>query len=75
MEIFCNHSIAHSRTAYEDWPEPEKRRHLLQLWLACGDGPALPAVFTGEHQGMTKGGEPDEIKLPGVPLVALLSAE
>jgi hypothetical protein len=75
MQWVCNHSIAHSRTAYEDFPEPEKRRHLLRLWLACDDGPALPDAFTGEHQGMTKGGRPDGIKVPGVPLAAPLRAE
>jgi hypothetical protein len=75
IQVVCNHSIAHSRTAYEDWLEPEKRRHLLRLWLACDDGPFLPEAFTGEHQGMTKGGRPDGIKVPGVPLLAPLSAD
>jgi hypothetical protein len=75
MQWVCNHSVAHSRTAYEDFEEPEQRRHLLRLWLACDDGPALPAAFTGEHQGQTKGGRPDGIKVPGVELVAPLRAE
>lgn len=75
MQWVCNHSIAHSRTAYDDFEEPEKRRHLLRLWLACDDGPDLPAAFTGEHQGQTKGGRPDGIKVPGVELVAPLRAE
>ena len=75
IQVVCNHSIAHSRTAYKDWLEPEKRRHLLRLWLACDDGPRLPEAFIGEHQGMTKGGRPDGIKVPGVPLVAPLSAD
>ena len=74
MQFVCNHSIAHSRTAYEDHPEPEKRRHLLRLWLACDDGPVLPANFTGEHQGKTAGGRPDGIRVPGVPLNAPLEA-
>mgnify|MGYP003653402728 CR=1 FL=1 len=75
IQLACNHSVAHSRTAYEDFAEPEKRRHLLRLWLACDDGPALPAAFTGEHQGQTQSGRPDGIKVPGVPLVAPLEAE
>lgn len=29
-----NHWIFHSRTAFEDHPEPERRRHLIRLWLA-----------------------------------------
>jgi hypothetical protein len=28
-----NHVVLHARTAYEDWPEPERKRHLLRLWL------------------------------------------
>ena len=75
MQWVCNHSIAHSRTAFEDFPEPGKRRHLLRLWLACEDGPDLPSAFTGEHQGKTAGGRPDGIKVPGMPLVAPLRAE
>ncbi len=42
MQFLCNHSIFHSRTAYEDWPEIERRRHLLRLWVSSADGPALP---------------------------------
>lgn len=74
MQWVCNHSVAHSRTAYQDFEETDKRRHLLRLWLACDDGPELPAAFTGEHQGQTKGGRPDGIKVPGVSLAAPLEA-
>jgi hypothetical protein len=33
MQFLNNHVILHSRTAYQDHPEPERRRHLLRLWL------------------------------------------
>jgi hypothetical protein len=33
LQFLNNHVILHSRTAYEDDPEPERRRHLLRLWL------------------------------------------
>ena len=33
MQFISNHTTVHARTAYEDWPEPERRRHLLRLWL------------------------------------------
>ena len=33
IQLLHNHTILHSRTAYEDWPEPERKRHLLRLWL------------------------------------------
>jgi hypothetical protein len=72
IQVLCNHSILHSRTAYEDWPEPERRRHLLRLWLACEDGPALPPFMTEDFQGVTSNGRPDGIRVPGVRLVAPL---
>ena len=28
-----NSVTLHARTEYEDFPEPEKKRHLLRLWL------------------------------------------
>jgi len=33
MQFLNNHVILHSRTAYEDYPEPELRRDLVRLWL------------------------------------------
>ncbi len=72
MQFVCNHSIMHSRTAYEDFAEPEKRRHLFRLWLACPDGPALPAVYTAAWQGSAGNGRPAGIRVEGVPLSAPL---
>ncbi len=34
IQWLCNHSILHARTAYEDFPETERKRHLLRLWLS-----------------------------------------
>lgn len=33
FQFLNNHVILHSRTAYEDHPDPSRRRHLLRLWL------------------------------------------
>jgi hypothetical protein len=33
MQFLNNHVIMHSRTEYEDHPEPERRRDLIRLWL------------------------------------------
>jgi alpha-ketoglutarate-dependent taurine dioxygenase len=33
MQFVNNRTVLHSRTAFEDHAEPEKRRHLLRLWL------------------------------------------
>jgi alpha-ketoglutarate-dependent taurine dioxygenase len=37
MQIVDNLRCGHRRTAFTDYPEPERRRHLLRLWLR-GDG-------------------------------------
>ena len=71
LQLLSNHSILHSRTAYEDWPEPERRRHLLRLWLACDDGPRLPEAMVG-RLGLTARGRPNGICVPGVRFVAPL---
>ncbi|MES1263304.1 MAG: TauD/TfdA family dioxygenase, partial [Peristeroidobacter soli] len=34
MQLLSNHTILHARTAFEDWPELERRRHLLRLWIS-----------------------------------------
>ena len=34
MQFLHNHQILHSRNDFENWPEPERHRHLLRLWLA-----------------------------------------
>jgi len=34
MQFISNCTIVHARTGFEDWPEPERRRHLLRLWLS-----------------------------------------
>ena len=73
MQFLLNHSTFHSRTAYEDWPEPERRRHLLRLWLSCEDGPALPSNSADGPQGKTATGRPAGINLKGVERVAPLA--
>ena len=45
IQLVHNHTLLHDRTAFENWPEPERQRHLLRLWLAPADARPLPAVF------------------------------
>lgn len=33
IQLIANPTTVHARTAYVDWPEPDRRRHLLRLWL------------------------------------------
>ena len=42
IQLLNNHLIVHSRTDYEDYPEPERRRHLLRMILLSGDDRNAP---------------------------------
>ncbi|MFT5449099.1 MAG: hypothetical protein ACI9DC_004288 [Gammaproteobacteria bacterium] len=33
MQFVNNNTIGHSRSAFEDWPEEPRKRHLVRLWL------------------------------------------
>lgn len=55
IQFLHNHTILHARSAYEDWPELERKRHLLRLWLAPPDARALPPVFAECYGGITPG--------------------
>ncbi len=37
IQLLNNRVIVHGRSAYEDHTEPERRRHLVRLWLRAGD--------------------------------------
>ena len=48
MSFAFSHVTLHARTEFEDWPEPERRRHLLRVWLNTpGARPLVPEV---EHE-------------------------
>lgn len=37
IQLINNRVIVHGRSPYEDHDEPERRRHLVRLWLRAGD--------------------------------------
>jgi hypothetical protein len=49
MQFVHNHTTLHDRTAFEDWPEPERKRHLLRLWLAAPGARPLPPVYAERY--------------------------
>ena len=55
IQFLHNHTILHARTGYEDWPEAERKRHLLRLWLAPPGARALPPVFAECYGDITPG--------------------
>ena len=43
MQFVHNHNMLHDRTAFVDWSEPSRRRHLLRLWLNDAAMRPMPA--------------------------------
>lgn len=55
IQLVHNHTILHDRTAFEDYPEPERKRHLLRLWLAPPGARNLPEVYVERFGAITPG--------------------
>jgi hypothetical protein len=55
MQFLHNHTCLHDRTAFVDWPEPERKRHLLRLWLAAPGARPLPRIFAARYGSTTIG--------------------
>ncbi len=55
MQFIHNHQLLHSRTDFEDWPEIERRRHLLRLWLAPRQARELPPAYAQRYGDITPG--------------------
>lgn len=55
LQFVHNHTLLHDRTAFVDWPEPGRRRHLLRLWLAPAQGRELPAAFAQRYGTLLPG--------------------
>ena len=55
MQFLHNHQVLHSRTDFEDWPEPERKRHLLRLWIAPPNARPLPECFAPRYGSVTPG--------------------
>ena len=45
VQFINNHVVLHSRTDYVDHEAPERKRHLLRLWLSLPGAPALPTSW------------------------------
>jgi hypothetical protein len=66
MQFVNNHEVLHSRTGYEDHREPERRRHLVRLWLKIERFRQLDARLVGydEASGLSRR---EEIRPPNAP--------
>ena len=57
IQFLHNHVMMHSRTAFEEYAEPERKRHLLRLWLSTdGARPLIPELSERTQGGITTKG-------------------
>ncbi len=71
MQFVYNHNQLHDRTGFTDWPDPNRRRHLLRLWLSLPGDRELPPVFAQRYGSVTPG-DRGGIVVPGTALHAPL---
>ncbi len=74
IQLVHNHTLLHDRTAFVDWPEPERKRHLLRLWLSPPNARPLPPVYA-ERYGTLEPGQRGGVLVQGTSLTAPLEAE
>lgn len=55
MQFVYNHAQLHDRTGFVDWPDLDKRRHLLRLWLSVSGDRNLPPSFKERYGQITVG--------------------
>ena len=62
IQLLNNHVCVHSRTHFEDFPERDRRRHLLRMWLSVPNsrelGPAMATIYRDQGSGAVRGGFP-----------------
>ena len=62
IQFLANAKILHSREAYEDHGRPDRRRHLLRLWLTAHTFTSVDDVLRG---GIPKRAQPSEPAITG----------
>jgi hypothetical protein len=68
IQFLANQVTLHSRRAFEDWPEPHRRRHLLRLWLRDPAGRPLPKEQRGTRRDRG-------VQIAGLKMLAPLDVE
>jgi len=56
LQILNSHVTLHSRRPYEDWAEPDRKRHLYRLWIENEDLRPLPDIVRRNLKGVVLGG-------------------
>lgn len=62
IQLLNNHVTMHSRTEFEDYPEEDRKRHLLRMWLSMSNtrtlSPLMAAIYRDQCGGAVRGGFP-----------------
>ena len=62
IQFLNNHVTYHARTEFDDFEEPERRRHLLRMWLAVPNSrdldPGMKTIYQDQTGGVVRGGFP-----------------
>jgi hypothetical protein len=65
-QMVNNHIVMHARTEFEDYPEYERRRHLLRMWLSVPNSrplsPLMRPVYRNQRAGAVRGGLPPRVQ-------------
>jgi hypothetical protein len=55
MQFVHNHTLLHDRTAFEDWSDPSRKRHLLRLWLSSPEARPLAPEWAQRYGSVEPG--------------------
>lgn len=55
IQLLNNHVTYHARTEFEDFPEEDRKRHLLRMWLSMPNTRALSPLMSGIYRDQTAG--------------------
>ena len=62
LQLLNNHVTLHARTEFEDYEEPDRKRHLLRMWLSVPNSreldPQLGFLYRNLQGGTVRGGFP-----------------
>ncbi len=55
IQLLNNGLVVHTRTAFTDWPEPDRARRLLRLWISDAAMHRGVAYYDVWRHGITRG--------------------
>lgn len=63
MQFINNHAVLHAREAFEDYDDPEMKRHLLRMWIAfpAARRRSLAPILAERYTYVERGGIPRRI--------------